>query len=225
MSRSRNYLKTDSSAGRLIQILAARGPMTVRELVEALGVTTTAVRQQVDRLLAEGWIARTRRSGRTGRPADVFEASIKAARMFAGLVDDFAAALVTEMSVEIGREKSRELLEAAGRRISHELKEDVGDGPRHERLERLMKTLSRRGVLADAERTSEGACVTLHRCPFGRLAEGRDDVCRMERALLGEIVGETPKLHKSIYRGHRHCAFTFPRTGASDAKSRNRTRS
>ena len=46
----------------MINLLLRQGRMTIAQLVEATGVTTTAIRQQVDRLVSEGWLAREGRA-------------------------------------------------------------------------------------------------------------------------------------------------------------------
>lgn len=217
MTTVRKFIEHDSSADRLIETIARDGPMTVRDLVKVLGVTTTAVRQQVDRLTSDGWLMRSRRTGRTGRPADVFAVSEKGNRLFAGLLDDFTGALVAEVAAEIEPTRSRALFQAAGKRITHELRDTVGEGSTSERLRRLTEFLSQRGVLADTEQTRQGTCMTLHRCPYGQLADGHDEICHMEQEIFGEVIGELPALEQERHDGHRHCAFTFARTRASAA--------
>ena len=46
----------------MINLLLRQSRMTIAQLVEATGVTTTAIRQQVDRLVSEGWLAREGRA-------------------------------------------------------------------------------------------------------------------------------------------------------------------
>ena len=225
MAADRTLIKTDSTADRLIETIAAKGSMTVRELVAALGVTTTAVRQQVDRLTANGWLVRTRRPGRTGRPADVFAVSDKGNRVYAGLVDDFAAALVAEVAAGLGSAKANAIMRSVASRIADGLKGNIGEGDSPERLRNLIEVLTEKGVLAESRRTKQGPCVTLHRCPFGRLAEGREEICQMERAIFGAVVGETPELKKSRRDGARSCDFTFARSRAGQATKRPQYRS
>ena len=61
-----------SPGWQVVKQIRRNGEMTVRELVKALGVTTTAVRLQVDRLVRDGILTVDKRGGRRGRPSDVF---------------------------------------------------------------------------------------------------------------------------------------------------------
>jgi predicted ArsR family transcriptional regulator len=207
---------TESCAGRVIHMLAGRGPMTVRELVGVLGVTTTAVREQVNRLHADGWLVRTRRRGRTGRPADVFAVSEKVDRLFAGQVDELARLLIDELFARCGAEKSRELLQGVGQRMTRSARAYVGSGPAADRLQRLGRRLAQQGDLIETGQTLEGLRLTLHRCPFGSLADQHDEICAMERETLGDLIGAPVRLEKSWAKGQRRCEFTFSPT-PSDA--------
>ena len=47
---------TGSPAGQVLSILQRYGPVTIKDLETSLGVTATAVRQQIAGLLADGHI-------------------------------------------------------------------------------------------------------------------------------------------------------------------------
>src|SRR5690606_19331750 len=54
---------------QLLDALRRQESMNVAELVEAMGVTATAVRQRIDRMLEMGLIQRAKISGGRGRPS------------------------------------------------------------------------------------------------------------------------------------------------------------
>ncbi|NLG44544.1 MAG: MarR family transcriptional regulator, partial [Phycisphaerae bacterium] len=95
--------ESDSPALRIVNLLARRGPCTIAELVAALGVTTTAVRQQVNRLVARRWLIRTRRRQGPGRPADVFALSDDARRMLGGQAEELSRLLLEQIAEMPGR--------------------------------------------------------------------------------------------------------------------------
>ncbi len=57
-----------SPAEVLVRSLKRHGRMTIKELQEALGVTRTAVRQQLSALEAKGFVERTVERRGVGRP-------------------------------------------------------------------------------------------------------------------------------------------------------------
>ena len=83
-------LDEGSPARRIIELLLRQGRMTIAQLVESTGVTTTAIRQQVDRLVFEGWLVREGRRGGLGRPAHVMSVSNQTKRLFGQQSDDLA---------------------------------------------------------------------------------------------------------------------------------------
>jgi predicted ArsR family transcriptional regulator len=212
LSKKRSIL-VGSRARATLEAVARGGSMTVRDLVDALGVTTTAVREQVNGLHAEGWLVRSQRQGRTGRPADVFTLSEKANRLFAGQLDDFARLLAAEVFDLVGRKKGRELLARVGRRMARSVRQEVGGGSPKKRLGRLARFLAERGDLVQTGRTNEGLSLKLHRCPYGSLPEQHESICEMERATFSELIGATARLEKSCENGHRCCEFTIPPAG------------
>jgi predicted ArsR family transcriptional regulator len=209
MTSSPNPMTADTTARRTLETVARRGPMTVRQLVQALGITTTAVRAQVNRLHADGWLVRTRRPGKTGRPADVFALSEKADRLFAGQMDELAGILIDEVLTRENPARRREILTRVGQRIKRSTQEQVGTGTAARRLHRLAQHLRAQGDLVQASESGKGLRLTLHRCPFGPLAHGHEEVCAMERQTFSELVGTGARLEKRLSAGHACCEFTF----------------
>ena len=64
----------------ILDILRKRGGMTVSELSESVGVTGTAVRQRLKRLLKEGDIHRERMETLRGRPRHCYSLTAKGRR-------------------------------------------------------------------------------------------------------------------------------------------------
>ena len=59
---------SDSSDRPLLDLIRRQGPMTVAEMVEALGVTPTAIRNRLTRLVGSGMVERRAETGHRGRP-------------------------------------------------------------------------------------------------------------------------------------------------------------
>lgn len=69
---------SESSDRGLLDLLRRRGPMTVAELSAQLGVTGTAVRNRLSRLLDSGLIERRAEARGRGRPRHAYQASVEA---------------------------------------------------------------------------------------------------------------------------------------------------
>ena len=91
---------TGSPAGQVLSILQRHGPVSIKDLEQGLGVTATAVRQQIAGLLADGYIQQEiERAGR-GRPKHVYSLTPKGRSLFPHHYDEFTNSLLREISAQ-----------------------------------------------------------------------------------------------------------------------------
>jgi predicted ArsR family transcriptional regulator len=200
-----HQLEPDSAAGRVVDALLRKGPLTVSELVFSIGVTRTAVRQQVDRLLADGWLMRTQRRTGPGRPADVFAVSDKTRRLLAGHLDRLSKLLLEEVITNFGPDTAQVLLRQVTRRMARDAQASVGEGPAHERLARLAGWLQAEGVRAESE--AEAGLLAVRTCPYAGLVEEHRELCDLERESFSELVGSPVEHEQCMLDGHACCEF------------------
>jgi len=196
-----------SSAQRVIDLLVRRGPHTMAQLVAELGVTTTAVRQQVNRLLANGWVTRTQRRRGPGRPADVFAISEEARRRFGTNAGELSRLLIEEIVDAEGPMRARMRLRRVGQRMAESQRSVVGEGPPLDRLQRLAELLSRNGMTVAVEQSGEGLRLMVFTCPFGGLATEHPEVCDMEREAFSALLGGPVQLRRCVQSGYARCEF------------------
>jgi predicted ArsR family transcriptional regulator len=202
--------RTPSPGTRQWEILdrAARlGPMTLAQIAEDVGLARTSVQQQVARLVSEGWLDRTRRHGKPGRPADVFALSEQGRRLFAQQTGSLAQHLLEEIAQTEGEPKLRALLKGVGRRTIRRLGPQVGTGTPQERAQRLADTLNEEGVLSDVTRSARGLTLTIHTCPYHGLSQEHGVLCAMDRETVSRLVGARARVHRRIADGHPRCEF------------------
>ncbi|HZW32242.1 MAG TPA: AsnC family protein, partial [Isosphaeraceae bacterium] len=63
---------SESSDRELLDLIRRRGPLTVPEMAASLGVTGTAIRNRLARLLGTGLVERRAERGGRGRPRHVY---------------------------------------------------------------------------------------------------------------------------------------------------------
>lgn len=215
-------IEAGSAAERMIAAVTRRGQMTIAELVESLGVTTTAVRQQVNRLVAAGWLVRSQRRGGAGRPADVFSVSERGKRLFGEWKDEFSKLLLEEMARVEGPARRRKILRSVGRRMAEERRRFVGEGSPLERLRRLADLLNREGVLAESHGSPGEVHLTVFNCPYRGLAHEHREVCEMELETFSELVGGAVRRDQCVLDGHERCEFSVAPPSATDAGRQER---
>lgn len=211
----------EHTAGRrVLEALARRGAMSVRGLVETLGVTTTAVRQQVKRLHDAGWVLCEKRRGGTGRPADLFSLSPEARRRFGGQRVELFRLLVEELLDAADEEQARALLGRVSRRMAAHTKDAIGNGPIEERLRNLAAYLAKQGDLAEVGDEADGQRLRVYTCPYAGIADHRREICEMERRAFSAVVGKPLRLARRKPDGPHCCEFRTGQTVRGGASSR-----
>jgi predicted ArsR family transcriptional regulator len=203
---------TDSSDRPLLDVIRRKGPLTVAEMAVELGVTATAVRNRLTRLLGSGLIERAvvHGAGGRGRPKHTYQASAEAHKRLGQNYADLAVVLWDEMMRTVEDRKLRRLLFA---RITDRLAElyraqvtgDAWEG----RLVQLGTILHDRGIEAEVVRGEGDALPILkqHSCPYFELAEVDHAVCAMERKMFEKVLGRGLRLSQCRLDGHRSCDF------------------
>ncbi len=197
---------TDSDES-LLNLLRKRGSAGISELVESLGVTATAVRQRLNRLMEEDLICREEvvRGGR-GRPSHRYQLTDKGLRAsgnnYADLVDVLWAEIrsIDDPTIRAGLLK----------RIAMQLAERAGEIPGdtlEEKMQRLADLMQERHIPFEVDKSGDLPVLTAVACPYPELVEHDKSICAMERMLFSEVLGETMKLTDCRPHGDSCCSF------------------
>lgn len=215
-------LEPHSRSVQVLECIARRGATTIGELCDELSVTATAVRQQVNRLLAEGLVQRRHRSNGRGRPADVFSLTAEGRRLFAHDVDAFTQELLREIADRDGVEHLDELLRRVHARMTSTMRATLGVGTPAETITRIVEQLRQRGGVAEARNDDgDGVHLEVYTCPYHGLNEAKPRICDLERQTLQELTGQDVQLEQRVDDGHSCCAFRIqPKRGNGNGHSR-----
>ena len=204
-----------SRAGVLNLMRERGGQLRVEELAEAVGLSLSAVRFHLDRLIADGLVRSAREPRLTpGRPRVIYQAMPEEAVDDAAAYRRLAALLADELAVyggepaaeHAGRVWAEQLLAPPGHGESPSLpwqparatgsagstgstgstRESAGDPDAPASLANVMSVLENGGF---SPRVLDGGwTIELHRCPFEELMPGQaETVCTVHRGLLKAI--------------------------------------
>jgi DeoR family transcriptional regulator, suf operon transcriptional repressor len=205
MGVGRNFEETP--AGQIIQLLQRRGELSIKEIENLLGVTTTSVRQQMVNLQAEGYVTgRLVRQG-VGRPFYVYSPTERAHELFACHCDDLAFTLLEEMYALEGLDRVRLLLDRVSRRLAARYAQEVHASTLQERVKQLSRALDRQGIFTDMEVEGDVIMFKEYNCPYHDLAQGHRDVCTMEQKMMSQVLGSEVSLNQCMLDGHAGCEF------------------
>jgi predicted ArsR family transcriptional regulator len=214
---------TESSDRSLLDLIRRHGPLTVAEIGDRLGVTPTAVRNRLTRLVESGMVERRAEHGGRGRPKHTYQASVTAQKMLGQNYADLAVILWDEMMRTVEDRKLRRIL--FGRiteRLAEVYRAQVTGVEWERRLVQLGSILHDRGIETEVTGGDGGVLPVLkqHSCPYYELAQVDRAVCAMERKMFEKVLGRGLRLSQCRLDGHRSCDFEAkPVVAAGPAKA------
>jgi predicted ArsR family transcriptional regulator len=198
----------DTSPARLIlQYIQRQGQATIKELEDVLGVSTTAVREHLSHLYANGLVTSHSVRHGPGRPRLVYTLTDKAQALFPKQYELLINLLLQEIAVQEGTHRVEQLLERVGARLAEEYTERISEEDIKVRLDELRTMLETRGIAAELQPSGEG--IKILSCPFLDVAQEHGEVCAMEQQMIEQVLGEEVTLDNSIRDGHYHCCFNL----------------
>lgn len=214
----------ETSDLQFLDLLRKQRVMSVSQLISATGVTATAVRQRLNRLLRDGLIERQAEIGSRGRPSHKYQLTDKGRRSAGANFADLAVALWQEIREIKDREIRRGLLQRLSKRMAEHYAAHIQGGSLGERMESLAAMFTARQIPFEVQTTTVSSAVSperrslpvlsAHACPYPELAEQDQSICAMERLMFSELLGENVKLSNCRLNGDSCCTFE-PAAGAS----------
>ncbi|MEN0109606.1 MAG: ArsR family transcriptional regulator, partial [Planctomycetota bacterium] len=189
------------------------------ELGGVLGVTATAIRQRLRRLMADGLIEREEPGGEPaekaslsakqgrGRPSHHYRLTDEGRRAAGDNYDDLAEILWEEVrgiddpAVRVG------LVKRIAERFAKRYAGEVGGDDLAERMRALMRLMGEREVPVEVDESGELPVLTMLACPYPRLAEQDRGICSVEKVMLSEVLGEGVRLSECRLDGGDCCSF------------------
>jgi predicted ArsR family transcriptional regulator len=196
-----------SPAGQILKLLQQQGALSIKEIETGLGVTTTAVRQQLTALLAEGLVTATTVREKRGRPHAVYSLAEKGQALFASGYEDLALVLLEEVLGLTEPESTQRLLQHVSARLGAQYAEQLHGVVLADRLQELGALLAKRGILSKVEEGEDAFMLTEYGCPYYGLAREHREVCGMEIGAMEQALGSQVTLCQSQLDGHHGCQF------------------
>lgn len=201
----------ETSDLQFLDLLRKQGPLSVSQLITRSGVTATAVRQRLNRLLRQGLIEREAKAGSRGRPSHKYQLTDLGRRSAGANFTDLAVALWQEVREIKDREIRRGLLQRLSKRMAEAYAAHIEGESLDQRMESLAEMFSARQIPFDVSRRMENErslpVLSAHACPYPELAEQDQSICAMERMMFSELLGENVRLSNCRLNGDSCCTF------------------
>ena len=200
---------TGSPAGQVLSILQRQGSVSIKELEVGLGVTATAVRQQISGLLADGYIQQELERAGRGRPKYVYSLTPRGRSLFPHHYDEFTNSLLREILISEGPGKVQELLGRMGQRMAAQYEGQLAGLSSPERATKLTELLNAKGIMAELTFEPDGIVFHEYTCPYYELARENRAICDMEEDMIAHAVRQPVELVSCTLDGHHGCQFVI----------------
>ncbi len=189
--------------------------MDVTEMANAVGVTATAIRQRLGRLMAEGAIRRRSvREGR-GRPKHVYELTERGVRLTGSNFTDLALALWEGICAVDDPEVRETIIRSVAAKLAEKYASEVAGTTPTQRMEALIHLLGQRRVPFRVDKEDGLPVLNAEVCPYPGLADTNRDICRLEMLMLSQLMGHEMDLTECRADGSDSCRFCLSTSSAS----------
>jgi predicted ArsR family transcriptional regulator len=206
MRASQSASPARTSDGPIVELLRRGSTLGVDELATQLGVTATAVRQRLQRLMQSGVVERCRVARPRGRPAYAYSLTTRGHQLGGNNFRDLALVLWREIRGISDSSVKRGLVGRIGAALAAECRDRVAGTTTTERLQSLAAILGEQDIHCVVEDEHLPVLVN-YACPYPDLAEQDRGICAVERHMLEDLVGADLRLTDCRLDGGNCCRF------------------
>jgi len=195
---------------QILGLLRKADSLRVAELAGAMAVTATAVRQKLNRLMAQGLVQRkvVRDDGAgRGRPGHRYFLTAQGRRKSGGNFADLAVTLWKEIRSIRQPEVRRGLLQRIATKMAESYQPGVPGATVAQRMQGIRRLFAERDVPFTVDESGELPVLTAEACPYPELAEQDRSICAMERMLFSRLVDKDLRLTACRLDGAGCCTF------------------
>ena len=196
---------------RILTALKQRGPITIADLADDIGISGEAVRQQLIQIQRDGWVKsfveRKNRTGRSGRPATRYMLTEPGEEIFPKRYDVLARSLMGAMTRSLSKDET-------GRVLVRMVEDNVQRWePRLEPLSFDEKVQALKDVyvegdgFTDAGKDENGSFIVQQNCPFLNAALERPEICAVTTNTLSRLLGRQVVREDRFQAGDGRCCF------------------
>jgi predicted ArsR family transcriptional regulator len=196
---------------RILKILKERGQATVKELSEALDLTTVTIRHHLDTLRREDLVAApdVRHRKAPGRPQHVYTLTQEASDFFPKRYERLIDFMFDEIRCHFSDAEVEEMMKRIGKRVASGVTIPES-ADLEERVVVAANFMDERGYMADWEKTADGNYrIHVANCPYEGVARRHREVCRIDQTMLTELLGVSFEEIRRASSPPRHCVYVI----------------
>lgn len=186
----------------------------IGQLTERLGVTATAVRQRIDRLLEMGLIEREKLVHGRGRPTYQYRLTVAGHRRSGANPTDIADAMWREILAIPDPDTRKQLIAGVaarlGRQYAAQMQSVAASASFEQRMHQLSQLLTSRHMSVEVSNSGDLPVLDVCTCPYPSLTDSSEQraMCHLEEQMFSEALGQEVHLSSCCLDGDTHCQFT-----------------
>jgi len=209
-------ITSSPTRSQIMEILSRDRRSTLADLRREMGLSPTALRQQLTVLERDGLVRRALVRGRPGRPSIIYQPTSAAGPASERSVAALLSAVFKTME-EQASDRFGQMIEDVAGRLAAEHRH-IGRIPSAEvRVRAALAVLFDASAGAEVNGDGREYEVILHSCPLLPAAQEFRSLCAVTRRLLGTLVGADVTQLDSIAQGGSRCRFRLTLPGAPSA--------
>ncbi len=196
----------------LDQLLERKSGATLEELTKAVGLSRTAVNQQLVSLEADGFVSKSTPRKTAGRPQHVYVLTEAGANRFPKQYSWFSKMLIETLRQTVGAEQVSQYMYELGVKLSAALIPRLVGKNRTERIDEIVKIMNETGFVARTFAANSGdklPRVECKNCVYHDLSKEYPEVCRFDIGFLSGLMGAAVEHQSCMQRGGESCRFRF----------------
>jgi DeoR family transcriptional regulator, suf operon transcriptional repressor len=196
----------------LNQLLERKSGVTLEELTKAVGLSRTAVNQQLVSLEKDGFVSKSTPRKTAGRPQHVYVLTEAGANRFPKQYSWFSRMLIETLRQQVGAEQVSQYMYDLGVKLSAALIPRLVGKNRTERIDEIVRIMNETGFVARTFTAMSGdklPRVECKNCVYHDLSRDYPEVCRFDIGFLSGLMGAQIEHQSCMQRGGESCRFRF----------------
>jgi len=192
----------------VLTMLLRRGQATAADLAGALTISVQAMRRHLRSLEEDGLVEASSSGERPGRPSNRWQLTPKGQGRFPDGSEAFALGLLESMAGSLPAGTVKGLLEQQALQKAARYRQQLGEGPLQQRLDRLVELRRQEGYVAECSPDGDGWVISEFHCSVMRIAQQFPCICDQELQLLRQTFPDcqVERVHWRLEEGHS-CGF------------------
>ncbi|MHA2245845.1 MAG: helix-turn-helix transcriptional regulator [Candidatus Hodarchaeales archaeon] len=205
---------------RILQFLLINRSSTgegcsLKDIAQALNLSTTGLRHYLNMLENEGLLTHTEKQGKTGRPAMIYSLTETGLNVFPKAYTDFSVSLLNEIKSRLGEKVTIEILESIGKKnatkilrlMNNNLEEGRSFDSLQQKLKSIVEIFNEWGKFPELIEEESSFLLKNYNCLYHDIVKEEPLVCKVTETIISELVNDRSTKEKCIRDGCECCLF------------------